>query len=82
MFSDFPKAAARISEGFCPMCDGRLDEGAHCGPCDVGWTLRGRGPGTLGEDVQVFGTGDVLIMPSRRLEPQEVKRLYARPAHD
>jgi hypothetical protein len=30
--------------------------------------------------MQVFGTAGVLIVPSRRLTPDEIKRLYARPA--
>jgi hypothetical protein len=76
--SDFPKAAARISEGFCPLCDGRLIE-ANCGDCEVGWSLQGSGSPSP-DDVQVFGTAGVLIVPSRRLRPDEVKRLYARPA--
>ena len=76
--SDFPKAAARISEGFCPLCDRALDA-AFCVACDVGWSLEGRGSQDP-DDVQIFGTGGVLIIPSRRLNADEIKRLYARPA--
>ncbi|HKY49704.1 MAG TPA: hypothetical protein VJP45_00460 [Candidatus Limnocylindria bacterium] len=78
--SDFPKSAARISEGFCPLCDGRMNADAFCVSCEVGWTLEGSGARKADEDVQVFGTAGVLIVPSRRLRPDEIKRLYARPA--
>lgn len=27
--SDFPKAVARVSEGFCPLCDEELTESVH-----------------------------------------------------
>lgn len=56
-----------------------MNDEAFCIPCDVGWTLEGRGSKDP-HDVQIFGTAGVLIIPSRRLKPDEIKRLYARPA--
>jgi hypothetical protein len=59
--------------------DGRLIE-TNCDACDVGWSLQGSGSPSS-DDVQVFGTAGVLIIPSRRLRPDEVRRMFARPAH-
>jgi hypothetical protein len=78
--SDFPKSAARISEGFCPLCDRRMNDHAFCVPCDVGWALEGSGAHTAGDDVQVLGSAGVLVVASRRLTADEIKRLYARPS--
>jgi hypothetical protein len=68
-----------ISEGFCPLCERRMNDRAFCVPCDVGWTLEGSGS-QAPNAVQVFGTGGVLIVPSRRLDSAEIKRLYSRPS--
>jgi len=76
--SDFPRAAARISEGFCALCDSGLGDGAYCITCDVAWTLQGSVSHSP-DDIQVFGTAGVLIIPSRKLNRDEIKRLYARP---
>ena len=79
--SDFPRAAARISEGFCALCGQRLDDDAYCEHCDVGWTVQGSGTPSA-DDVHHFGAAGVLIIPSRRLAPDEIKGLYARPSSE
>lgn len=79
--SDFPAAVARLSEGFCPLCDHDLrthdviafDNSKPvyslrlCDGCDVSWSI----------DTSVVGAGPQLI-PSRKLTPKEINRLYAR----
>lgn len=81
MTSDFPKAVARLSEGFCPLCDADLrseDIVGFCGKqpikplrwcddCGISWAI----------DTSVPGAGPQLI-PSRKLKPKEITQLYAR----
>lgn len=62
--SDFPRSAALLSEGFCPLCEEKLD-GDRCEGCDVGWSL--------GEIA-----GRTAVSPSRTLRSEEVRKLYAR----
>lgn len=38
-----------------------MNDEAFCIPCDVGWTLEGRGSKDP-HDVQIFGTAGVLII--------------------
>lgn len=72
MTSDFPRAAARVSEGFCPLCDGSMqydvtDDVRSCRRCRVDWSL------TKLDD------GRLVIQTDRRLTPPEIRALYARP---
>jgi len=77
--SDFPESAALIVKGHCPLCEAVLKD-AFCRACNVGWTLHGRGRSAAGDEVQIFGVVGVLIVPSRRLALDEIRRLYARSA--
>ena len=66
--SDFPKAIARVSEGFCPLCDGDLDQDGKCDTCAIGWGL----------DTSM-GASQPMLRPSRSLTPAETKALFNRP---
>jgi hypothetical protein len=59
------------------LCNRPLDGNAFCESCDVGWRLGVHDP--VPDDVQVFGSGPMLV-PSRRLTEEETKRIYSRPA--
>lgn len=64
--SDFTKSAARVSEGFCPLCDDQLErESGTCGACDVRWWFDS-------------STGKPALRTSRGLTKDEIKKLYDR----
>lgn len=66
--SDFPKAIARVSEGFCPLCDQELTKPeGRCETCDVGWDL----------DTSM-GASQPMLKPSRSLTAAETKALFNR----
>lgn len=63
--SDFPRAAARLSEGFCPLCYAYMTV-SYCAKCAVGWNL-------------TTVDGRPLIVPTgRELTGAECTRLYDR----
>lgn len=73
VISDFSKAAARMSEGFCPLCGFRMvvapngeDASATCTRCDVGWSL------------STLDDGWLMLAPSRKLTDAELRFLYDR----
>ncbi len=79
--SDFPKAVARIHKGFCPVCNAKLERReawAYCDECDVGWALDTPiARQTLGDPDDPNGSTPQISV-SRRLRPEEVRKLYDR----
>lgn len=63
--TDFPKSAARASEGFCPLCDRTLAHTGDCLACGVLWGV---------EQVD----GRVVLRHSRPLKADEIKKLHDR----
>lgn len=63
--TDFPRSAARASEGICPLCDRVLVHTGDCMACGVLWGV---------ETVE----GRLLLRHSRPLKPEEIKRLHDR----
>lgn len=70
--TDFTASAARVSEGFCPLCGCQVvlvdDDGYRrgtCTKCNVGWQV------TAIE-------GRPALTTSRRLTAEEIRFLYAR----
>jgi hypothetical protein len=81
--SDFHATVARIHTRECPLCGGELthlDHWARCEPCGVGWAVQGVHD-SIPDGAGVIGMGPQIVT-SRKLEPDEIRRLYARPTEE
>lgn len=89
--SDFPKAVARLSEGFCPLCDVDLrdhkENQAHARPRETVKTIADE-LGDVTGCVVCFRcrqgwrmeeiAGRTVLATSRPLRKEEIRRLYDR----
>lgn len=90
--SDFPRGIARVSEGFCPLCDGELEQM----PDEIREHALKTFPAQTDALREIFvysvcpedmvgwaldtsmGASQPMLRPSRELTQDEMKRLYNR----
>lgn len=77
--SDFPKAIARLSEGFCPLCDAdlRAEDVVAFQSSKPVRVLRWREGCGVSWSVDT-SLGHPALQPSRVLTKREIKKLYDR----
>lgn len=63
--TDFPKSAALVSEGICPLCERVLAQTGDCIACGVLWGAE-------------MVDGRLVLRHSRQLTRDEIKRLHDR----
>jgi hypothetical protein len=75
--SDLHASIAVVHAGCCPLCGHPLDTTGLCDPCDAVWTISSvRDP--IPDGGEAYGGMGPMLSVSRKLTPDEVKKLYNR----